>query len=117
MDFLSELRSLSTLIEVAVLWVALYAIMRFLRKTRGFGLLRGLASFLLVTFVVYQLLNAGDTTKTPVLKAILGEIAPWFFLTIVVLFQHELRQGLRLDDVRHPDPPKGWGFARGEGPS
>ena len=41
MDFLSELRSLSTLIEVAVLWVALYAIMRFLRKTRGFGLLRG----------------------------------------------------------------------------
>ena len=77
MDFLSELRSLSTLIEVAVLWVALYAIMRFLRKTRGFGLLRGLASTLLVGAGVSLALNVvvkRATNLTPTVRNLVQRV-------------------------------------------
>ncbi len=92
MEFLKQFLSLRTAIEVAVLWAALYAILRFLRSTRGFGMLRGLASFMVVIFVLFQVLTSTETA--PVLSAILDGIAPYLALLIIVLFQPELRQGL-----------------------
>lgn len=92
MDFLNEFRNPGTAIEVAVLWAVIYAIFRFLRKTRGFGLLRGLAGFFVVTFLLYQALET--TAGAPVLSKILNEIGPELILIVIVLFQPELRQGL-----------------------
>lgn len=92
MDFLSEFRDPVTAIEVAVLWAAIYAGLRFLRSTRGFGLLRGLAGFFLSAFVLYQVLVVTD--RAPVLQEILEGIAPSLVVLIIVLFQPELRQGL-----------------------
>jgi diadenylate cyclase len=92
MEFLSQFLNLRTAIEVAVLWAALYAVLRFLRSTRGFGMLRGLASFLVLIFLLFQVLASKDTT--PVLSAILDGIIPYLALLIIVLFQPELRQGL-----------------------
>jgi len=81
-----------TAIEVMVLWIAVYGVLRFLRGTRGFGLLRGLTSFALLSFVLYQALQA--SVETPVLAKILTVIAPWLVLIIFILFQQEVRQGL-----------------------
>jgi len=92
MEFLNQFLNLRTAIEVAVLWAALYAILRFLRSTRGFGLLRGLASYFVLTFVLFQVLSSTDTA--PVLTAILSGIADILAIFIIVLFQPELRQGL-----------------------
>lgn len=92
MEFLTPFLSLRTAVEVVVLWIAIYAILRFLRSTRGFGLLRGLASFIVVIFVGYQIL--ASTAGAPVLSEILSEIAPYLVLIIIILFQPELRQGL-----------------------
>ena len=92
MDFLNEFRDPVTAIEVVVLWAAIYAGLRFLRSTRGFGLLRGLAGFFLAAFVLYQVLVG--TESAPVLQEILSSIAPSLVILIIVLFQPELRQGL-----------------------
>jgi diadenylate cyclase len=92
MEFLNQFLNLRTAIEVAVLWAALYAILRFLRSTRGFGLLRGLASFFVLTFLLVQVL--GNKARAPVLSEILEGIAPYLVIIIAVLFQPELRQGL-----------------------
>lgn len=92
MEFLNQFLNLRTAIEVAVLWAALYAILRFLRSTRGFGMLRGLASFMVLIFVLFQVLTSKETA--PVLSAILDGIAPYLALLIIVLFQPELRQGM-----------------------
>jgi len=80
------------LVEVAVLWAAVYAILRFLRSTRGFGMLRGLASAVAVIFVAYQLLQGA--ANVPVLSKIFSEIAPYMVLIVIILFQPEMRQGL-----------------------
>ncbi|MCH2100985.1 MAG: diadenylate cyclase [Planctomycetes bacterium] len=92
MHFLNEFRNPVTAIEVAVLWAAIYAGLRFLRSTRGFGLLRGLAGFFLAAFVLYQILLGTDSA--PVIQEILSSIAPSLVVLIIVLFQPELRQGL-----------------------
>lgn len=92
MNFLNEFRDPVTAIEVVVLWAAIYAGLRFLRSTRGFGLLRGLAGFFLAAFVLYQVLV--ETKRAPVIQEILGGIAPWLVVLVIVLFQPELRQGL-----------------------
>lgn len=92
MEFFRQFLNLSTVIEVAVLWAALYAVLRFLRTTRGFGLLRGFASFLILTFVLFQILNS--TLGAPVLDQILERTIPSLALIVFVLFQPELRQGL-----------------------
>lgn len=92
MEFLNQFLNLRTAIEVAVLWAAFYAILRFLRSTRGFGMLRGLASFIVLIFLVSQVLVG--TKEAPVLSAILNGIAPYLAFLIIVLFQPELRQGL-----------------------
>lgn len=92
MEFFAAFLSPRTLFEVAVLWVAIYAMLRFLRSTRGFGLLRGLASFLVLAFLLYQVLDS--TGQAPVLTSILEKSAPSLVIILIVLFQQEMRQGL-----------------------
>jgi diadenylate cyclase len=87
------LKSLTSIaIEVMLLWVAVYGLLRFMRGTRGFGLLRGMTWFGVVSFVVYQVLQA--TVGTPVLTNILTAIIPSLVLITVILFHPEIRQGL-----------------------
>ena len=79
-------------LEVILLWVAVYGLLRFMRGTRGFGLLRGLTWFGVIFFVLYQALDTWP--KIPVLSKILSEIIPWLVVIIFVLFHPEIRQGL-----------------------
>lgn len=79
-------------IEIAILSVGIYAMLRFLRGTRGFGVLRGLALALALALVALAALNVYP--GVPVLSEILTLVAPWLFLVLVILFQPELRQGI-----------------------
>ncbi len=79
-------------IELSLIGIAVYAVMRFLRGTRGARLLRGLALLLLgSTLLLYWLANAFDLVRIQVLYPIF--IAAIFAVALVA-FQPELRRAL-----------------------
>ncbi len=80
------------LVEVAILALAIYALLRFLGKTRGSGVVRGLALVVIGMILVAQVIIASlDLTE-------LGKILDYLLTTVVVgllvIFQPELRRGL-----------------------
>lgn len=82
----------SDLIELLLIGIAVYAVMRFLRGTRGARLLRGLALLLLgSTLLLYWLASAFELER-------IKEIYPYFigalFAVALVAFQPELRRAL-----------------------
>jgi len=79
-------------VEIVLLAVGIYALLRFLRSTRGVGVLRGLVVFLLLALVAFSALKM--TLGVPVLEEILRRITPALVLILAILFQPELRQGI-----------------------
>lgn len=80
------------LVEVVILAIAIYAILRFLGKTRGSGMVRGLALIVMGLFLVAQVIIASlDLAE-------LGKVLDYLLTTVVlgllVIFQPELRRGL-----------------------
>ena len=82
------------LIEIGVLALGIYALLRFLKRSRGAGILRGLGLVGVGLFLVAQLLIASFHL------AELGKVLDSFLTTAVVgllvIFQPELRRGLML---------------------
>ena len=54
---LSDRTTLSMLIEIATLTAVFYMVLRFLRSTRGFGILRGLFVFFIFAFFLFSILS------------------------------------------------------------
>src|SRR6266568_3071275 len=82
------------LIEIAILAVAIYAILRFLGKTRGSGMVRGLGLVVVGLFLVAQVVIASfDLT---VLGKVLDYVLTTAAVGLLVIFQPELRRGLML---------------------
>ena len=80
------------LVEIAILALTCYAALRFLGKTRGSGVVRGLALITIGLFLVAQVIIASlDLSE-------LGKILDYLLTTVVVammiIFQPELRRGL-----------------------
>lgn len=80
------------LVEIAILAVAIYAILRFLGRTRGTGVVRGLTLIIIGLFLTAQVIIAClDLSE-------LGKIFDYLLTTVVVglmvIFQPELRRGL-----------------------
>ena len=87
------------LIELALLWIVIYVIFRFLRGTRGARVMKGLALILiLVTLISRVLVGEGSFQRLNLLYSnFLGFVA----LALVIVFQPELRRGLvRLGEAR-----------------
>ena len=79
-------------IEVAILAVAIYVVLRFLRRTRGAGIVRGLGLVVVGLFLVAQVVIASfDLT---VLSRVLDYLLTTVLLGLLVIFQPELRRGL-----------------------
>ena len=79
------------LIEIFVIFMALYFVLRFLQGTRGAGVLRGLVFFLIMTLVL--LLFFVDKLRLYRIKFLMNPQAVLvFMLPIVVLFQPEIRR-------------------------
>ena len=87
-------KSLGTrdLVEIAILAVAIFVLLRFLGKTRGAGIVRGLGLVVVGLFLVAQVVIASfDLT---VLGRVLDYLLTTVLLGLLVIFQPELRRGL-----------------------
>jgi diadenylate cyclase len=79
-------------VEIAILALTIYFILRLLGKTRGAGIVRGLGLISIVLFLVAQVVIASfDLT---VLGRVLDYLLTTVLLGLLVIFQPELRRGL-----------------------
>jgi diadenylate cyclase len=85
---------LTDALEILILAVAIYGILRFIRSTRGVGVLRGLFTFTLAVLVLIGVLDRFAPGGVDAIKYILDAVIPFFALIVVILFQEELRQGI-----------------------
>jgi diadenylate cyclase len=82
------------LVEIAILTVFIYAGLRFLGKTRGSGVVRGLGLVVFSLFLAAQVVIASfDLTE---LSKVLDYMLTAVFVGLLVIFQPELRRGLLL---------------------
>ena len=89
---LYESASLRDVIEVAILAVAIFALLRFLGRTRGAGMVRGLGMVVVGLFLVAQVIVVSlDLT---VLGRVLDYLLTTVLLGLLVIFHPELRRGL-----------------------
>jgi diadenylate cyclase len=80
------------LVEIAILALAIYALLRFLGRTRGAGMVRGLGLVVVGMFLLAQVFIASfDLT---VLGRVLDYLLTTVLLGLLVIFQPELRRGL-----------------------
>jgi len=79
-------------IEVAIFAVLIYVVLRFLRATRGSGIIRGLAlvlsSFALAFFIL------ADYLELDRLSWLVGQLAPSVVLGLIVVFHPEIRRAI-----------------------
>jgi diadenylate cyclase len=75
-------------LEILILTVGIYYAFRFVRGTRGAPIVTGFLAVLLTFFMVAYLL------KLQVLQRILGGFSAFFIVSVVILFQPELRRML-----------------------
>lgn len=73
-------------IEIVILSVAIYYVLLFLRGTRGWSVVMGFLSVLLVLTIITILL------RLQVLNLILGNFFTFFAVAVLVIFQPELRR-------------------------
>jgi diadenylate cyclase len=93
------------LLEMAILWVVVYLVFRFLRGTRGARVIKGVAVLLVMTTLVIKVL-AGESAFER-LNFLYSNFLTFASLALVVVFQPEIRRALtRLGEAR---------FFRGEG--
>jgi diadenylate cyclase len=86
--------AVTDILEVVILAAAIYAIWRFIRSTRGMGVLRGLFLFTIGVVLIIGLLDELAPGGVDAIKYILDAVIPYFALIIVILFQEELRHGI-----------------------
>lgn len=76
-----------TIVQIFILWVAIYHIFLFLKGTKAVYLLRGVI-ILLVSFLVFQKLGLF------VLSWVLTKLFAVFLILMAIVFQPEMREGL-----------------------
>lgn len=82
------------LIEIAFLAVAIYAVLRFLGKTRGAGMVRGMGLVVVGLFLAAQVLITAFGLME--LAKVLDYLLTTVMVGLLVIFQPELRRGLTL---------------------
>ena len=84
---------LEVLVEFAIIWIAVYLILRFLRRTTGAGVIRGFAVMLVIVVLALALL--GDTSEAFGRLRFIGNKAIGLVaILLIVVFQPELRQAM-----------------------
>ena len=84
----------SDAIEILILSVVIYAILRFIRNTRGSRLLQGLITFVIFSGLVLGALEFVLPGGLSVITFILSLVAPGLAVIVVILFQEEIRVGI-----------------------
>jgi diadenylate cyclase len=97
-DYISNLfsssayRPASVALELILIGIVVYAVLRFLHGTRGARLLQGLLSLLVVGLLVLRVL--ADQADLERIKQLYQPLVWTVFLTTLIVFQPELRRGL-----------------------
>ncbi|MFH1023546.1 MAG: diadenylate cyclase CdaA [Planctomycetota bacterium] len=79
-------------VEILIIGLVLYGILRFLQGTRGLEILKGIVVLFLVVFVLAAAVSR--ILELPTLTWLLGQIVPLSILALLVVFQPEIRRGL-----------------------
>ncbi|MFO0982516.1 MAG: diadenylate cyclase CdaA [Planctomycetota bacterium] len=84
---------LEAAIDILILWILVYVALRFLRGSRGLGILRGMLIILILVglggFAIKEILHI----QLNVLSLVTITSLPYFFLSLVIVFQPEIRRG------------------------
>lgn len=83
---------LKQIVEIAIFSVGIYAILRFLRETRGSGVVRGLSIILLGVIVCFTILI--EQLELERLEVIFARLADTAILGLIVVFQPEIRRAI-----------------------
>jgi diadenylate cyclase len=106
---LGEAMDRRDLLEVALLAVAIYVLLRLLGRTRGSGIVRGLGLLTVGGFLIAQVVIVSLDLHE--LRKVLDYLLTTVVLGLIVIFQPELRRGLmvlgRIRGLRLFDPGPG----------
>ena len=86
LPFLATIR-ISDIIDILIVAVVVYAIIKGFRKTRAAQLIKGIGIFLVVTYLA-------DWLQLNMISFFLGNLIQIGFIAIIIIFQPELRRGL-----------------------
>lgn len=79
-------------IEIGLLWIGFYAVLRFMQGTRGEGIVKGYAVLVLVVFTALFVITQGLELRR--LAYLLNNLLALSFVVLIVIFQPEMRNGL-----------------------
>ncbi|MBI1848998.1 MAG: TIGR00159 family protein [Planctomycetes bacterium] len=79
-------------VEIAILFVVTYSLLKLMRGTRGEGLLRGLATVVFLGLVALALV--AKVIDLPRISALLQQFLPVSVIGVLIIFQPEIRWGL-----------------------
>lgn len=86
-------------VELIVIWVVVYVVLRFLRGTRGARVIKGLAVILIIATLTIQVLGRENSFER--LNFLYSNFLAFASLMLVIVFQPELRRALvRLGEAR-----------------
>ncbi|MCE9590316.1 MAG: diadenylate cyclase CdaA [Planctomycetes bacterium] len=86
-------------VELALLWIVVYLVVRFLRGTRGARVIQGMAMILIIATPTIKLLSGENQFER--LQFLYSQFVAFAAITLVVVFQPELRRALvRLGEAR-----------------
>jgi diadenylate cyclase len=86
-------------IELLLIGLVVYWVLRFLRGTRGARMLKGIASVLIVLFLIISLF--ADAFRLSHIRFLYGQFLGFASIAVIVVFQPELRRALmRLGETR-----------------
>jgi len=83
---------LQVILELVVIWLVVYAILRFLRGTRGARVIKGLAVIIIIATLTIQMLGRENAFER--LNYLYSHFLTFVSLMLVVVFQPELRRAL-----------------------
>lgn len=79
-------------LEFALIWLVVYAVVRFMQGTRGAGALKGLVLMLVLAALLVRIIGQRESFQR--LTFLYQNFLPLAVFTLVVIFQPELRRGL-----------------------
>ena len=86
------METVKMILEVAVFAAGIYVVLRFLRETRGAGVVRGLSLILLVGIVTFTvLINIFELRR---LAVVFTAITQFAIVGLIVVFQPEIRRAI-----------------------
>ena len=77
-------------LELVLIWIVVFALVRFIQGTRAAGVLKGLLFVLVIGTLVVRLMSAGDSFQR--LAFLFDRLAALFAIVMVVVFAPELRR-------------------------